>query len=752
MTVLFRWVTAAALGLALVAGTTAEAQQTGALTGLVRDAQGGVLPGVTVTVTGGALAGASRSTVSTEQGLYSLTGLPPGSYTRGVRTHRVHDAEARRGGRAGEPHHPPRRRAGGRRRCRRRSPSAASRRSSTSSSTMTQTNITKDLYEAIPTGRNPWVMAGLVPGRGHRSARRRRHRGHAAVQPRGVRLGRQPEVVLDRRPQDQLGRRRRRRDDAVLRLRDVRGIQHADGVGHRGERCHRRLHEHGHQVGRQPLHQRPQLLLHERRAAGRERRRRPAARGSGCGRSAARPAPPATRSTSPTTGARRWAARSSATRLWFFGALRWWRLDQFQIGARNADGSQAIDDNRIRNFMGKATWQAAPTPAPRSCSTATSRTASTAAIRRTSSSRTRRPCCRTSRRRTSSPRSTRWSASAACSTRDSAACGAMFPSRYQERSADRHRHPRRACVSRASTPPRSSRSTPTTATRPTPRSATSSPTSAGTPRLQGRPAAVVGADGLRPHPQRRHPARDCATASPFQGADRQHADRLGSPLETWGAFLQDRWMLGRATINVGVRLDGVERLPAGAGEPGRHLRRRARSFPETDVFDYSLNIMPRLGISYDLFGNGKTALKAYYGRFYNQFGSEIVESANPNALATQNVAWTDSNGDLRLDAGELGRGPGLRARPVPGHRPGRRSALQRRDQRRHRAPARATTSPSGVSYHRRQHRNGLGVVDRARPADRLHARGPHLHRSRRRRSRRSPSTSCSRRSARSATA
>src|SRR5690606_38905948 len=32
------------------------------------------------------------------------------------------------------------------------------------SSTTTQTNITKDLYESIPTGRNPWVMAGLVPG------------------------------------------------------------------------------------------------------------------------------------------------------------------------------------------------------------------------------------------------------------------------------------------------------------------------------------------------------------------------------------------------------------------------------------------------------------------------------------------------------------------------------------------------------------------------------------------------------------
>ena len=42
-------------------------------------------------------------------------------------------------------------------------------------------------------------------------------------------------------------------------------------------------------------------------------------------------------------------------RAWFFTALRRWRLDQFQIGALNADGSQAIDDNRIENYMGKVT-------------------------------------------------------------------------------------------------------------------------------------------------------------------------------------------------------------------------------------------------------------------------------------------------------------------------------------------------------------------------------------------------------------
>ena len=58
---------------------------------------------------------------------------------------------------------------------------------------------------------------------------------------------------------------------------------------------------------------------------------------------------------------------------------------------------------------------------------------------------------------------------------------------------------------------------------------------------------------------------------------------------------------------------------------------------------------PRIGLSYDLFGNGRTAVKAYYGRFYNQFGSEIAEGVNRNARinvliavdrrATETCAW-----------------------------------------------------------------------------------------------------------------
>ena len=173
-------------------------------------------------------------------------------------------------------------------------------------------------------------------------------------------------------------------------------------------------------------------------------------------------------------------------------------------------------------------------------------------------------------------------------------------------------------------------------------------------------------------------------------------------------------MLGRATINVGFRFDGVSGyLPAQSSPPGTYVGER--SFSKTDVFDYSFNIVPRFGISYDLFGNGKTALKAYYGRFYNQFGSEILETANPNALATLNATWNDNDGDRQLDPGELVNVPTFTSGLFP--RVDSNSDRPYSDE--FNAGVEHQIVPNlavGVSYHRRQHRNGLGVVDRARPA------------------------------------
>jgi Carboxypeptidase regulatory-like domain/TonB dependent receptor-like, beta-barrel len=65
--------------LLLLTAVTAEAAVTGSISGVVRSADGSVLPGVTVTVSGEALPG-GRSAVSGPDGVFNFQRLPPGTY------------------------------------------------------------------------------------------------------------------------------------------------------------------------------------------------------------------------------------------------------------------------------------------------------------------------------------------------------------------------------------------------------------------------------------------------------------------------------------------------------------------------------------------------------------------------------------------------------------------------------------------------------------------------------------------------
>ena len=158
---------------------------------------------------------------------------------------------------------------------------------------------------------------------------------------------------------------------------------------------------------------------------------------------------------------------------------------------------------------------------------------------------------------------------------------------------------------------------------------------------------------------------------------------------------------------------------------------------------------------YDLLGNGRTALKAYYGRFYNQFGSELAEAVQPErARVSLQVPWTDPNSNLRLDPGELnlstftGFTAGLFP-PMDAGRAAGRTATRFNVGVDHQLMPNFAVS---VSYHRRQHRDGLTILDRARPSARVHAgrRAPTLIPSAARR--RSPSTASIRRWSRAAIA
>ena len=79
---MIRMVLCAAVGLLLTAAIPAAAQeQTGNLQGKVTDASGGVLPGVTVTISGPTLLGGSKTEVTTEAGSYRIVNIPIGTYT-----------------------------------------------------------------------------------------------------------------------------------------------------------------------------------------------------------------------------------------------------------------------------------------------------------------------------------------------------------------------------------------------------------------------------------------------------------------------------------------------------------------------------------------------------------------------------------------------------------------------------------------------------------------------------------------------
>jgi Carboxypeptidase regulatory-like domain len=114
-----------------------------------------------------------------------------------------------------------------------------------------------------------------------------------------------------------------------------------------------------------------------------------------------------------------------------------------------------------------------------------------------------------------------------------------------------------------------------------------------------------------------------------------------------GIFIQDQWTLKHLTINAGVRYDyydgGAAPVELGAGPfvP-------ARSFPGTKHSPQWKDYSPRLGVSYDLFGDSKTALKATFGRFVAETPSSAgIGGITPvvNSVLTVNRPWGDENND-----------------------------------------------------------------------------------------------------------
>ena len=120
-----------------------------------------------------------------------------------------------------------------------------------------------------------------------------------------------------------------------------------------------------------------------------------------------------------------------------------------------------------------------------------------------------------------------------------------------------------------------------------------------------------------------------------------------------GLYAQDRWTINRATLNLGVRGDFFNAFAEPQSLPAAGPFVPAREFPGVyDVPNWK-DVSPRLGISYDVFGDGKTALKANLGRFPLAVGHHRTSRAPPIRWPRRSTAsrrtWTDLNGNFAPD-------------------------------------------------------------------------------------------------------
>ena len=133
--------------------------------------------------------------------------------------------------------------------------------------------------------------------------------------------------------------------------------------------------------------------------------------------------------------------------------------------------------------------------------------------------------------------------------------------------------------------------------------------------------------------------------------------------QKYAAYAQDRWAPNnRLTITAGIRMDYQDAYYLdGHRKPliTDLLADGTRVFPvESTVPRASLvkktNFAPRVGFTYDLTGKGQTVLKAFYGRYYNNLADGFY-NANPGGTNYAEYNFLDQNRNGRYDGpSELG--------------------------------------------------------------------------------------------------
>lgn len=127
-----------------------------------------------------------------------------------------------------------------------------------------------------------------------------------------------------------------------------------------------------------------------------------------------------------------------------------------------------------------------------------------------------------------------------------------------------------------------------------------------------------------------------------------------------GVYLQDTWRpTNKLTLNLGLRFQ------TGYGWIDTPLCQTATPFIAGQCFEHPTGVphwknwVPRASAIYDVFGNGRTAVKLSTNRYLIPLGVTVIDRLDPISLQSDTRSWTDSNGDLIPQLSELGPSTGF---------------------------------------------------------------------------------------------
>ena len=129
----------------------------------------------------------------------------------------------------------------------------------------------------------------------------------------------------------------------------------------------------------------------------------------------------------------------------------------------------------------------------------------------------------------------------------------------------------------------------------------------------------------------------------------------------WHAgFVQEQWSHGKLTLQGALRFDLASSwFPEQTLGPSKYFPNQI-VFPATKGVDSYKDFTPRMGLAYDVFGNGRTALKANFGKYLEGVGVStnyansnptlrIPTSTGPFGVQGVTRTWVDADSDFVPD-------------------------------------------------------------------------------------------------------